>query len=198
MSALTELLTHFETRWKEVGSAPARNLLRLALLRELSFQIHSLRSGVLAGKTSSPKIEVPEIVAAESQLMERANSLSKPSPDFTNLPEGISIEKLTRQDRQWERRILYLALNSGWELAEVRASLPISDIDAIHSDFEKQLWPQAIILFTEGELKPAGFNANWFIVVDPAGADGIRILQLLSRFSSKKPTFTLLKKGKAS
>jgi hypothetical protein len=195
--AIEEVLARLENSWEQVQSLPACRLLRLAILRELTRTIHTLRSEHMATHRPSTaedyaqrenfltsnfaSLNVENLTLAEIyQQSHEAISSTGPTPSEVSLPssvlETIGLTKFTRQDRRWELEMAQEAVRQSWEFWQFETSTEIREVENFARSFSEALWPKGVVLFVEsdGFLKMsekdphlAYWRGRWILVLDP-------------------------------
>lgn len=188
-----EMIYHKKERWAECEGTPEATLLRLALLREISTELHPEKSRCLA---MGLKTEAREIKEWESKIETlRSNpSLSNdlaaliqnqesPKKKTRLLPESflriIGRDKLTRYDRQWEAALAAEACHLRWLFWRLNMWVEIQNIEGWSRMLGDRLWPHGLILFSESTeswppQKPTNqpideslWHGQWILVIHP-------------------------------
>jgi len=186
--ALQKLLDAAELHWKKTEDSADAGILRLSILRDLSYEIHAEKSRVLSSGTSREalilknlenKIEAfklghssNSILTAnlkqllEAQLPAQA-AVSAPFVFPEKLEQVLPREKIDRYDRQWEHAIVEEALYLKWNFWSLKSQVPLAQIEEANHLLRTQLWPQGIVLFAEsiGFLPtPPQWSGQWTLV----------------------------------
>lgn len=150
----------------------ATRLLRLAIVRELVRQIHTLRSELLARGRLAEATELEyrelffnyrflEIRFEEARFREvflASGRRTKPAPivpaplEFPiTLAEFLPTEKLNRHDRRLESEMAREALKQGWSFWNLDAWVEVQRVEEWAKTLEQRLWPKGVILFVESD-----------------------------------------------
>ena len=151
------LLTAQKSLLKTHLGRSEENLLRLHLMRDLTFRLHTEQSRLLAvGK----KNEALDLLEDEKNILSLDSNSKDPSViqlpkefllafskgmDSTN--ENAQPEIWDRMDRHWEKRIASEALDINWAFWTLTLTIDIYELENFHKDFQTLLWPQGIILW---------------------------------------------------
>ena len=174
----------FSKLWKEISEHPDKSILRLAILRDLSRQLHAERSMHLAqgkipqGQTLE-QIELQlaairgreKLLSAQS-LEEALSQASGQEAIKTEIPESLAAiiprSKLERYDRQWEAALATGAFQRGWAIWELYTTIQVAKAEVFHKHLSQSLWPKGLILFVESgnpssNIEEGSWNGHWFI-----------------------------------
>lgn len=138
--------------WTECEGKAEENLLRLSLLRELSFRLHAEQSRLLAAgkKDDARTLKNDENHIDQLRLQngqEISSQMKKVFPkEFLKL---IPPEKLVRQDRHWECAMAAEALQIGWNFWTLTTTIRVYDLEPWHHAFQNGLWPHGVVLWAE-------------------------------------------------
>jgi len=175
-----QLLKNFAEHWNGQEAAPAPTLLRLSILRDLSRDLHALKSQRLADGNSK---DLQSLIALENRiddLRDRAplnaglsdllEGRQTPEKSLRVLPNAVFAcipkEKFTRQDRLWEAALGAEGIAEGWRLWRLSACIRLPMVEKWHARLKEDLWAKGIPLFAEAvpaEQKPrTGDPSLWF------------------------------------
>lgn len=187
------LLDHAAERWKNFERSPNRDLLRLAILRDLVSALHAEKSRFLSqgNRDSAASLrnieerldELRNCHPLDGTLSALISGKRKPEKRSRELPTGLfeRLErgKIERYDRQWEKALAAEALAQGWEIWSLETEVEISRVDDWNQKLVSRLWPKGIVLFVETvemhamasplpPLTPPHFwKGRWICVIDP-------------------------------
>jgi hypothetical protein len=189
---IEEIIQRETTRWSDCDGTPARTLLRLGLLRELTKTLHSEKSRCLASGLKSEVQKLKEWEAKIDLLRETLNvdgsliDLLKLDGNQSHkknrlLPEAlfqkIDRNKLFRYDRKWEAAIAAEAISLKWPFWSLETWVKIPQIEEWNKTLEEHLWPRGLVLFIESATLQEKENASlqqdallwrghWVIILD--------------------------------
>lgn len=174
IDATPNIIARLSEIWSRTAGLRETRLLRIALLRDLTHELHSEESRILAERGSSAeglsilRLQQARIEKLISEVDLRQNatietllsSLAAESgarPEVTKgckkIPQDIEdvfgADKLRRSDRTWECTIIAEAVEIGWEIWQLTAEIPIQEVEHWHRDLGQQLFPKGIVLLVE-------------------------------------------------
>jgi hypothetical protein len=177
-------LDSFQRVWNQVSATYPDNVLKLAVLRSMTRSIHSLKSELDPTKKTAEALALleaePFIEKARNKdlsLVDLQQVLQDQVPDepqHRKLPFDL-IQKFPktdfdRFDRTWEFAVLAEALESGWKLYTLDATVSLKDAESVHLKLEKDLWPNGVVLFVESsylDVPDGMWRGRWFLVGAP-------------------------------
>jgi predicted transcriptional regulator len=214
-----EIITGYRERWDSYSTHRFRNLLRIALLRELARGLHSEKSACLAKGLRNDARTLGTWEKQIEELRDRADlnqGLPETIADTTAkkrsriLPEAIfSIierEKLERFDRLWEAALISEGLQQGWSLWSLDLRVQISFAEQSNKELNQKLFPNGLVLFAESmqlgpnvSSSPEFWNGRWYVMLDSAlGKPDSRLNIAGIDKSSEPPRWKLLFSAKKS
>lgn len=165
MNPSEALLAEYSDRWNQCEGPPGGGVLRLAVLRDLSRELHAEKSRCLA---EGRRKGVDDLRPLEARIDELRNAASlesagtleslvasgQPIRKRTRLiPVGlfaaIPRDRLERFDRLWEGAIAAEACARGWSFWILQAWVEIALAEDFHRALGELLWPRGVILFAE-------------------------------------------------
>lgn len=182
----------FQSLWQEASPRPEREILRLAILRELHHWLHAQVSQALAtGQRDYAKslqkhqeqiLALSHCSLADSsstysdlfELLKTTSSLPKKErPLPPSLLEIFEQKDFSRQDRYWENALAYEAASHHWQFWKTTTTLPLKDVETWNNDFSKKLWPNGVILWIESEkpwkkMENSTWTGHWIIILSPS------------------------------
>lgn len=196
---ILELVEPLSKKWLSLSHFDERDLLRLAVLRDLAHLLHAEKSRCLfrgdqtfASDLRSTETQVEELrkhrpfAEKLTELLEKQFQLSSSTAQLQEAVfQKIPREKLLRYDRQWEAELLAEALQVGWNLWKLESAVKISQVNGWSQELVEQLWPHGIVLFAESasemDAERLHWNGRWFCVLSSKVTD---LAPLSPRFSA--------------
>ena len=181
---LREFIRPFEPQWDASTPLPERELLRLAILRELAGALHARKSASLAtgernvafdlGLWEQRMEEIRKQGSLDGSIQEALSRTPLGPPRELKFQSefltSLDVKKLDRYDRAWEKALAAEALHCGWEFWNLEAGVEITQVQSWHFALSKFYWPQGIVLFVESlpqEFKGSEWFGSWLIMLKP-------------------------------
>lgn len=157
------IISHGVERWNHCDGLEEATIIRLAILRDLTREMHAEKSRYLAlGKKTEAQgfkgIEkaMDELRGAgplEGDLRGLLSGEIKPRKRTRLLPESlfsfIPKDKFERHDRIWESAIAAEAASLGWCFWRLEAWVSIAQVEDWQRALSSELMPHGVILFAE-------------------------------------------------
>ena len=188
-----KVLEQMERLWNQTTGKPDGKILRIALMRELSRSLHTLRSECLAlGEDGQAQdilrreeflsqrfMEIPAQNLPLRQVYARsaAGRAEKRTPEAPpELPAELTAvldeSKLTRPDRRWEAFLAYEAFTRKWTFWTFECWVEVEKVESFAREISDALWPRGVVLFIESSGfhrgEPALWRGKWYLIIEPA------------------------------
>jgi hypothetical protein len=218
---LEDLVAQRSERWNDYQGMEESNLLRLAILRDLSRDLHLEKSKCLAQgnrdqakeiKVWEDKLELLRTAGKlDGALMEVFSTADRLKKRTRLLPQQlfsyVEKEKFERYDRLWENEIAAEAASLGWNFWTLDTWVQIEKVEDWNTALSDGMLPHGVILFCEAvqdAAAVAGFQdhwkGRWLIVMKPDFKEPSISLEHLPGVSQKPtpPHWKLLFSSKKS
>jgi hypothetical protein len=185
-----KMLERMETPWNQTAKMPDRKLLRIALMREMSRTLHTLRSECLAtGQDGQARdlllreeflshrfmeLQTQDLPLRQVYARSASGRLESRGPDaMPALPPELTAvidgSKFTRPDRHWEAFLAIEAFARGWSFWTFECWVEIENVESWAKEFSDSLWPRGVVLFIESSGFHRGpqslWRGKWFLVI---------------------------------
>ncbi|MEK6704490.1 MAG: hypothetical protein AABZ06_01750 [Bdellovibrionota bacterium] len=198
-------------RWKALGRRHDASVLKLAILRNMSRDVHAQKSRDLSSSSPGETSENDAVLLELERILDNLRSSTLDSNDLETLlkntapplaertlPKGllaiIPSEKLLRRDRVWEAAIIAEGLNYHWHIWTLSASIPVAEVENWNNILADILWPGGILLYVESQddgTNGKTWHGKWITLLAPE-IDPLKFQAKLQTFDSKPPVWELI------